>query len=100
MEQLIKALKMAETDKEISAEIDKDIVRLHIKNVDDVIEITEKSGNLNVLVKPSYFREEVTLKRLEEIIFLLKKQANYKHRTYDEIQQIKKTYDKNNYHQY
>lgn len=92
MEQLIKVLKMVETDKEISAEIDKDIVRMHIKDVDDVIEITEKSGNLNVLVKPSCFREEVTIERLEDIIKLLKKQANYKHRTYDEIQQIKKIY--------
>ena len=94
MKQLIRVLNIVKNDKQISAEIDKDIVRLHIENVDDVIEVTEESGNLNVLVKPSYFREEVTLERLEDIINLLKKQANYKHRTYEEIQQIKKTYQR------
>ena len=92
MKELVEVLKLVEEDKQISAEIDKDIVRLYIKDVDDVIEIREIEGKLNILVLPCHHKEEVDFARLEEIIKLLKKQANYKHRTYEEIQQIKKTY--------
>ena len=93
MEKLVDVIKLlADKYKDVESEVDKDLIRIKVKNIQDVVEVTENSGQLHVKVLPSCFEQDIDLVRLEDIINLLKKQANYKSKTYDEIQQIKKNY--------
>jgi len=83
---------LADKYKDVESEVDKDLIRIKVKNMQDVIEVTENSGKLHVKVLPSCFNEDIDLVRLEDIINILQKQANTPPKTDAEIEEIKSQY--------
>ena len=91
MKELVKVLKLVETDNEISAEIDKDLVRLHVNN--DVAEVKEVDGKLDIELKLANFKEVgVDVARLKEIIYFMKKESKLSPQTVDELKRLKQKY--------
>ena len=93
MEKLVTVINLlADKYKDVESEVDKDLIRIKVKNMQDVIEVTENSGKLHVKVLPSCFNEDIDLVRLEDIINILQKQANTPPKTDVEIEEIKLQY--------
>ena len=54
------------------------MLRLRVKNGQDVLDIKEIDGKLNISLKLANYNESgIELARLKEIIYIMKKQANY-----------------------